>query len=404
MTSDAENLARWRLILGRYAEPELQASLANPDAMKTGGSLSAEDQKIDQTLEFLYQQEYTARGFAIYQSKQEDASGSSKGQPEQTGAVGMGAPMPTIPEWITLVQELFPAPAREKLEADALDRYNMTEMLTDARVLEKLEPSEQLLTTMLSFKSHLSDESMAVLRRIVEKVVEDIIKRIKREIEIAVTGRRNRFVSSNLKRMQNFDIHRTIRSNLKNWDAEGQRIIADRLRFNARIKPQFPWNVMICVDQSGSMASSMIHAAVIAGILHALPSVSVQMVLFSTEVVDVSEHLNDPVELLMSAFLGGGTDIGKAVAYCGQQIMDPQRSIFALITDFCEGGPRNVLQAEVAAMVESGITCLGLAGLVDQCAAPWFDRRTADELAELGMQIGAFTPEEFGLWLGDIIN
>ena len=203
--------------------------------------------------------------------------------------------------------------------------------------------------------------------------------------------------------MQNFDWRGTIRDNLKNWDAERQVIIADRLRFYGRSRRRLPWTIILCVDQSGSMLSSTIYAAIMASILIALPSVEVKLVVFDTSIVDLSSEAHDAVEVLMAVQLGGGTDIASAMEYCEGLVTQPSRTIFVLISDFEEGGSVARMLAATRRMASARITLLGLGALSDD-AAPAYDRRMAERLSGSGMKIAALTPDRFAEWIGGVIT
>jgi Mg-chelatase subunit ChlD len=218
----------------------------------------------------------------------------------------------------------------------------------------------------------------------------------------ALSGKVNRFRRSPVKVAQNFDWRSTIRENLKNYDVTRQRLLVDNLIFFSRIQRRLPWQVILCVDQSGSMASSVIHSAVMAGILAGLPMIKVNLVVFDTEVVDLTGYVDDPVEALMSVQLGGGTDIGKAICYCESRVENPRRSVVVLVSDFCEGAPARNLLGGCRRLREAGVKLLGLAAL-DETANPTYDVRMADRLAEAGMDIAALTPKQLAEWLAKVL-
>jgi Mg-chelatase subunit ChlD len=151
------------------------------------------------------------------------------------------------------------------------------------------------------------------------------------------------------------------------------------------------------------MAGSVIYSAVMAGILSGLPLINVKLVVFDTSVVDLSDHIDDPVELLMSVQLGGGTNIGQAMRYCEQLVEDPHRTIVVLISDFCEGAGPAQLLASCRRFSEGGTKLLGLAAL-DENANPSYDTHMAEMLAAVGMDIAALTPKHFAEWLAKIIS
>jgi len=194
-----------------------------------------------------------------------------------------------------------------------------------------------------------------------------------------------------------------VRRNLAHYDRERARLVVEELRFFERNARRLPWDVILCVDQSGSMADSVVHSAVMAGILAALPAFRPRIVVFDTAVVDLSDHVDDPVETLMRVQLGGGTHIGKAVRYCAQLVENPLRTVFVLVSDFCEGAPPSELLGAVQALAEARVKLLGLASLDDR-SQPAYDRAMAESLAERGMEIAALTPRQLAHWLAKVVS
>lgn len=364
-------LARWRLVLGKFAQPKL------PDC------LSADQQRMADALDQLYGREYRGRGV-----RQGPKLGPGSLDPSQLN----------VPTWLGEVRDLFPQQTCERITKHALDRYGLTEIVNDPATLEKLEPSAELLAAVLSLKGQMQGPVLAAARRLIARVVEEVKRKLEREILGALTGRLSRFRKSRHKVARNFDARGTIRRNLKNWDPVRQKIVVEDPRFFNRVRRHLPWEIILCVDQSGSMADSVIHAAVMAGILAGLPAVRVRLVVFDTSIVDLSEYASDPVEVLMSVQLGGGTNIGGAVRYCEQLVSQPKRTILVLVTDFCEGADPRDLVAVVRRLRGAGVRLLGLAAL-DAHAAPFYDVRTAGRLAAEGMEIAALTPERLAHWL-----
>lgn len=364
---------RWRLALGRHAEGAL-------------GGLKGKDGDADRVLDYLYGREHARRGMRF-------GKGPGSLDPTQMTALN----------WLGKARALFPAEVFETLQTHALQRYDLTDLLRDPKALESLTPSPSILNVLLSFHGRAQPEVKAKLRAIADQVIQDIVRRLKSEVQQAFSGRRNRFRRSRLPSAANFDWRATLRANLATYDPGRKRIIAERLHFNARERRRLPWRIVLCVDQSGSMSDSLIHSAVMAAILSGLPGVQVKMVLFDTAIVDVSDRLTDPLETLLSVQLGGGTDIGRAVAYCETLIADPERTILVLITDFCEGASPRALYAAVARLAEARVRLVGLAALDDAGTAD-FDRMVAAHLAGLGMHVGAMTPRRLAQWLADIIR
>ncbi|WP_281851894.1 VWA domain-containing protein [Dyella sp. GSA-30] len=369
-------LDRWRLVLGRYADRRLPGA--------AGGSSGYA--RMDRALDYLYGREYKGRGL-----RQELGPGSL--DPSQL----------TLVTWLNEVRELFPQDTVEVIEKHALDRYGMTELVTDPRTLERLEPNQQLLRTLLTLRGHLKGEVLEVARRIVRKVVEELKRKLESEIRQTLTGRLNRFRHSPMAIAQNFDAAGTVRRNLKHYDAERGKLVIDQVRFFERNTRRLPWDIILCVDQSGSMADSVIHSAVMAGILAGLPAFRVKIVVFDTNVVDLTGHSHDPVEMLMRVQLGGGTDIAQAVRYCAQLVENPHRTVMVLITDFCEGASPGELVRAVKQLAEARVRLIGLASLDGQ-SDPVYDRQMAERLAACGMEIAALTPQRLAQWLVKVIS
>nr|WP_239537891.1 VWA domain-containing protein [Dyella mobilis] len=368
-------MERWRLILGRYAGqrlPELGA-----------GSIAG---RMDAALDYLYGREYAGRGTR-----------------EEAGPGSLEASQPTLVHWLSEVRELFPKQTVEVIEKHALERYGLTELVTDPQTLERLEPSQELLKTLMSLRGHLKGDVLDVARRIIRRVVEEIRAKLEPEIRRTLSGRLNRFRHSPMAVAKNFDAMGTVRRNLKHYDRERGKLVVEHLLFFERNTRRLPWDVILCVDQSGSMAGSVIHSAIMAGILAALPSFRVKLVVFDTAVVDLSEHVDDPVEILMSVQLGGGTHIARAMSYCAQLVENPHRTVIALVSDFCEGAPPSELLGVVRQLAEARVKLIGLAALDGQ-VNPVYDRQMAQQLAALGMEIAALTPQHLAQWLVKVIS
>ncbi len=373
--SDAA-LPRWRLVLGKYANRQMPNTL-NPS-----------QQRMSDALEKLYGREYAKRGV------------------RQGGELGPGSLDPSqlnVPQWLGEIRDLFPEDTCKRITQHALDRYGMTDLVKDPKTLGSLEPSSELLASVLMLKGNMNKEVLGEVRKLVRRVVEDIQRRLKHSIQQRVTGKRNRFQNSHLKSAANFDAHKTIRRNLKHFDPERQRLVVQRPYFYSRVRRHLPWEIILCVDQSGSMAGSLIHSAVLAGAIAELPSMRVRLVVFDTAVVDLSEHVSDPVEVLMSVQLGGGTNIGKAMSYCRTLVRDPKRTIVVLVTDFCEGADPRQLRQTVRGMKSDGCHLIGLASL-DEASAMWFDEQMASRLVADGMEIAAVTPNRLAEWLAEVMQ
>jgi Mg-chelatase subunit ChlD len=377
MNDKTETLRRWRLVLGSYAQQAMG-----------GVCLNQNDQRADRALDYLYAHELARRGMRA-------------GKKGRGGTLDPSQLTPLV--WLDEVRKLFPQSVLETVQAHALENLGLTELLSDPKTLEALEPNRDLLKSLIAFKGSANAALQEKIREIARHVVEEILQRLKPKVDRALSGRPNRFRRSQHKSMQNFDWRATLRDNLKNYDPARKIIIADRLRFYGRSQRRLPWTIILCVDQSGSMLSSTIYAAVMAAILSGLPSLTIKLVVFDTSVVDLSDQVDDPVSVLMSVQLGGGTDIGKAVAYCEQLVTQPTRTVFVLLSDFFEGGSPAPMIAAVRRMAAARVTMLGLAAL-DESARPEYDRAIAERLATAGMKVAALTPDRFADWLGEVIG
>lgn len=371
-------LARWRLVLGRFAEQSLAGSLGHRQRYA----------RIDGVLDYLYGREYRQRGV--------------RGSPG-TGEGGTGPSVLTVPDWLHQVRELFPQETVEIIQRHALDRYQMTELVTDPEVLRQMEPSYDLLKLLLTFRSMMHGPVLDLARQIVRQVVADLERRLAREVRQSLWGRLNRRHRSHLKVYQNLDIRRTIRSNLKNFNPERRQIVLENLHFFSRVRHHMPWHIIMAVDCSGSMIDSVIHSAVMAGIFKSLPALRISLLAFDTAVVDLSDQVEDPAELLMSVQLGGGTNIGQAMEYCERLVTNPTRTITVVVTDFCEGGPPHRLVAATKRLREAGVKVLGLAAL-DAQARPTYDLQMAQRCVEAGAEVAALTPGRLADWLANVLS
>ena len=378
--SDTEQLNKWRLILGKYAKNRISFSETLEEG--EGGESQISYMDMEDLLDYLYSKEY---GDDV---RKEGGSGASQ---------------LTVANWITKIRTLFPKKTVEILERHALETYKMTELLTDKEVLEKLEPNQELLKTILQLKHLMKGEVLETAKKIVAKVAKEISEKMEQDIRRSLIGRIDRNSDSKVKSMRNLDIKRTIRKNLQNYDRENQRLVLEQVYFNNRVKNYNKWRVVIAVDESGSMLDCVIHSAIMAGIFAKLPMLDTKLVIFDTQVVDLSGQLEDPVQTLMSIQLGGGTDIAGALNYCETLIANPHKTIVVLVSDLCEGGSNIPLYTVSRNIIESGAKLIALTAL-DKDANPSYDRNTGQKLADLGAYVGAMTPEELGDFVGRIMK
>jgi len=367
---------RWRLILGSYAKKQISFNETNP--LENGISYM----DLEEVLDFLYNRE---------QGEDVRRNGGTEGS-HLTAAT-----------WITRIRKLFPKETVEILERHALDNYGMTELVTDRQVLEKLEPNQELLKTILQLKHLMKGDVLDTARRIVKKVAEEIAAKLNQDICRSMLGRVDRNASSHVPSIRNFDIKKTIQKNLKHYDMENNRLMLEQVYFSSRIKKYSQWRVIIAVDESGSMLDSVIHSAVMAGIFAKLPMLDTRLIIFDTQVVDLSGNLEDPVATLMNIQLGGGTYIAGALQYCEALIENHHKTMIVLVSDLCEGGSVNGLLGVGRGIIESGAKLICLTAL-DMDANPSYDRHTAQRLADLGAHVGAMTPEALGDFMGRLMN
>jgi len=366
---------RWRLALGRFAEPQL------PGVLDRGGEYA----RMDRVLDYLYGREYAGRGVR---------EGEGRG-------AGLDPSHLSVPGWLREARALFPAETLETLEQHALRRYGMTELVTDPAVLQRLEPNYDLLKAVLTFRGLMKPPVLALAREIVRRVVEELTRRLAREVRPMLWGRLNRQRRTHVKSARNLDWQRTVRANLKHYDRAHRRLVLEQLYFSSRTKHHLPWHIIMAVDCSGSMLDSVIHSAVMAGIFSGLPSVRVSLLAFDTSLVNLTGQVSDPLEVLMSVQLGGGTDICSALRYCETLVDSPTRTVVILVTDFFEGNSPHGVVLSVRRLREAGVRVLALAAL-DAQARPVFDRELAQRCVDAGAEVAALTPQRLAAWLDKV--
>ena len=382
-------LDRWRLILGRAAETSL-GGFGDP---RTAGR--------DAALDWLYGRDPDAAGRGVRRGGPAGPSGSGDGGDGRYG--GDGPSIVTTVDWLDQINTLFPKETVERLERDAVERYQIDDLVTDPDVLARIEPNEALLRAVLRTKHLMNPALLAQARRIVAAVVEQLLAKLSTEIRQTWSGTRSR-KPSQFRQHRNFDIKRTLRGNLAHYDPREGKIYLQTPHFTSRTQRHLDkWQVVLIVDQSGSMVGSVIHAAVTASCLWSLPGVRTHLIAFDTAVVDLTSDVDDPVELLMKVQLGGGTDIAGAVKYGSGLIDNPRRAIVVLITDFFEGGHRGRLVRQVGDLVAQGTKVLGLAAL-DEEANPVYDQVMAQKLVDVGAHVGAMTPGGLAAFIADVIG
>ena len=361
MTDEAERLRRWRLVLGADAQEGI------------GCNLVGDDRGMDRVLAALY---------------------GSTGDCGERSA-GLGASAPNVTRWLGDIRTYFPSPVVRVMQKDALERLNLQQMLLEPEMLEAVEPDVRLVATLVSLGRIIPEGTKDSARRVVRKVVEELERRLAEKTVRAVRGSLDRAARTSRPRPADIDWDRTIRANLKTYQPERRTIIPEKLLGNARRRKSASLrDIILCVDQSGSMASSVVYSGIFGAVLASIRSVNTSMVAFDTSVADLTEDLQDPVDLLFGVQLGGGTDINRALAYCQTLVARPAETVLVLITDLYEGGDRNAMLKRAADLTASGVNMVCLLALSDD-GAPSHDPELAAALANLGVPAFACTPELF---------
>ncbi|HRJ52093.1 MAG TPA: VWA domain-containing protein [Candidatus Thiothrix moscowensis] len=360
MTQNEQRQKRWRLILG------------GGEADGIGCTLSGMEQGIDNCLTAVYG---------------DGANGGGR-----RGSLGGSAP--NVTRWLGDIRQYFPSSVVRVIQQDAIERLGLRQLLLEPEVLQAVEADIHLVATLISLKNVIPTKTKDTARQVVNKVVEDLLRRLQQPMQQAVKGALNRAVRNNRPRLQEIDWNRTIRANIKNYLPEYNTIVPDKLIGYGRKRSALK-EVVLCIDQSGSMAPSVVYSSIFAAVMASIPALSTKMVVFDTSIVDLTEELHDdPVDLLFGLQLGGGTDINRAIAYCQSLISRPDDTVFILISDLYEGGNANEMLKRTAQLVASGVQVISLLALSDE-GAPFYDHDMAAKFATLGVPTFACTPDQF---------
>lgn len=351
---EEEYLKRWRLILG------------GNEADGTGITLTPEEQRIDQSLE------------AVYDS---DRRG------------GLGSSAPKVSRWLGDIREFFPQTVVQVILRDAIKRLNITSLLTEKEMLETVVPDVHLVATLMSLSRVIPEKNKEMARQVVRKVVDELLRKLSAPTQQAVTGALNRSARRRKPRYNEIDWKTTITKNLKNYQPEYKTIIPE-VRIGYGRKRKAMKDIILCLDQSGSMGTSVIYSGIFGSVLASIPAVNTRMVVFDTAVVDLTDDLQDPVDLLFGVQLGGGTDIARALTYCQGVITRPQDTVLVLVTDLYEGGDPREMRKKFVSLVNSGVQLIVLPALNDD-GAPSYDKNHAEFLANIGVPTFACTPDKF---------
>lgn len=347
-----ELLRKWRLILGSPADADYK--------------LSAQDAQMDKTLEALYDSD--RRG-------------------------GLGASSPNVARWLGDIRTFFPSSVVQVMQQDALKRLNLTQMLLEKEMLERVEPDVHLVATLMTLSRVIPDKTKDTARQVVRKVVDQLLKKLAQPTQQAIVGSLARSVRNRRPRHNEINWHATIQKNLKHYQPDYKTIIPESRIGYGRRRTALK-DVVLCIDQSGSMGTSVVYSGIFGSVMASIPAVKTKMVVFDTAVADLTEELTDPVELLFGVQLGGGTDIHAALTYCQQIITRPNDTVMVLITDLYEGGNEQGMRKKAVELVTAGVQVIVLLALNDE-GAPFYDHNNATFFSNLGVPVFACTPDKF---------
>jgi hypothetical protein len=360
---EADRTKKWKLILGPKSDPEELDSL---DVLEQGMS-----DVLD----------------ALYDSEKDR---------------GLGDSSSNVNRWLGDIRKYFPSTTVQLLQKDALEKLGLEEMLMEPELLETIEADVNLASTLISLNKVMPLKTRESARIVVQKVVDQLLQKLRNPLREAIQGSLHRASRKLRPKFHEINWHQTIRANLKHYQAEYKSIIPEKLIGYGKKKRQLK-HVILLVDQSGSMASSMVYAAVSGAVIASLPAIKTSMVVFDTSVVDLTDHLHDPVDLLFATQLGGGTHIDKALQYSKQLVINPQDTILVLISDLMEGGNESTLLKTTASILASGVQLISLLALTDK-GVPVYDRSIASKMNQLGVPVFGCTPDLFPAMMAAAIN
>jgi Mg-chelatase subunit ChlD len=357
---------RWRLAVGA---DDAQASM-----------LSAEDRRLSAALDALYG----------------DGNGQDEGRGSRKRRGGLGRSAPKVAQWMGDIRSFFPQQVVQIIQKDAFERLDLKQMLMEPEFLKAIEADVNLVADLISLRNVMPSKTKDLARSVIADIVAKLIERLERKTAEAIRGALDKSRRTNRPRQRDIDWRRTIQANLRHYQPEHKTVVPEKLvGFMRRQRRLIDLDeVVLCVDQSGSMASSVIYASIFAAVMASLPVVKTRLVCFDTAIVDLTDELTDPVEVLFGVQLGGGTDINRAVAYCAERIERPMKSHFVLITDLYEGGNGQEMLQRLAALVRTGVNVVVLLALTDQ-GRPAYDSTMAGSVAQLGIPVFTCTPDHF---------
>jgi Mg-chelatase subunit ChlD len=364
--------------------------LGSPAGPGLGATLDKTDQAVDAALA------------ALYDGAEQRGTRQQRGR-NGPRAAGLGASAPSVARWLGDIRAYFPSTVVQVMQRDAIDRLNLRQLLLEPELLQSIQPDVHLIGTLLSLNKVMPETTKATARQVVAAVVAEVERRIANRTRAAISGALNRAARSRRPKPRDIDWNRTIAANLSRYLPEHRTVIPERLIGYGRRQQVTARDVVLAIDQSGSMASSVVYASVFGAVLASIRALKTSLVVFDTSVVDLTEKLSDPVDVLFGTQLGGGTDINKAIAYCQTLITRPRDSIFVLISDLIEGGVREQMLSRIAALKAAGVQVIVLLALSDD-GTPAFDKDNAAALAGLGIPAFACTPDAFPDLLAVAIN
>jgi Mg-chelatase subunit ChlD len=354
-----ERWRRWRLVLGS-------------DDQESGFSLGDRDRRLDQALAALYEQ-----------------------APGQGRRGGLGGSAPRVARWLGDIREFFPSPVVQLVQKDAFERLGLKQMLLEPEFLAAVEADIHLVASLIGLRSVMPQRAKETARQVVEKVVRQLMERLEARMVSAIRGALGHRRRTSRPRHGDIDWDRTIRANLHQYQREHQTILPERLiGFSRRRRASSLEEVILCVDQSGSMATSVVYSSIFAAVMASIPALRTRLVVFDTAVLDLTEELDDPIEVLFGVQLGGGTDINQALAYCQTLVREPGRTHLILITDLFEGGNAEQMLERAAALTASGVHVIVLLALTDD-GKPISNQEMSRKIAALGCPVFACTPDLF---------
>ena len=365
LINPGERRRRWRLALGGDEE----------------SGLSDRDQRLDRALAGLY-----------------DATGGGGGRGKGGGGGrrgGLGSSAPTVARWLGDIREFFPSTVVQVIQKDAFERLGLKQMLLEPEFLAALEADVHLVADLIALRSAMPDKAKDTARQVVAKVVKEVMERLESRTVEAVRGALNKQKRTNRPRFSDIDWPRTIRRNLQHWQQEHRTIVPERLiGYGRNARRSNLEQVILCVDQSGSMGTSVVYSSIFAAVLASIPAIATKLVVFDTAIVDLTEDLKDPVDVLFGVQLGGGTDINQALAYCERLVVEPARTHLVLISDLYEGGNAGEMLARAKTLVVSGVNVIVLLALNDDGRSA-YDANHAAAFASMGCPVFACTPDQF---------